>query len=130
MSATWPTGEPFRQGLDRTPDLFGIDIAGHRIDVREDGRRAQPDHRPYRGEERVGGRDDGVARTDPQRHERRHEGVRARGDTDRVSRPAVRGYLFFERDHARPQDEVLVVTDGIDGRPDLFSYPGILRLQI
>ena len=119
-----------RPPCHRRRQLGGVDVERNGVDIREDGLRAEPGDRPGRGEERVGGGDDLVARLDVQRHERDEQGVRAGRHADRVAAPAVCGDGLLERLHLRAQDELLRLQHAVDGLAELVAQRRVLRLEV
>ena len=79
----------------------GIEVEGRGIDVDEHRPRAEPRDRAGGGEERIGRRDDLVARADAERHQRQQQRVGARRDGDRVRTPSVARQLALERRRPR-----------------------------
>ena len=93
------------------------------VDVDEHRRRADVDDRLDRRDERVGGHDDLVARTDAEPAQDQLDRVGAVGDADAFGDAAVLGVLGFEGRDVRAADEAV---GGGDLRPRFVELVGDL----
>ena len=83
------------------------------------------------GEEGERRRDDLVAGSDAERHQRDEQGVGARRDADRrACTPSTARELTLEAVDLGPPDEPLAVADPGDGGEDLVAQRTVLRLEI
>ena len=95
-----------------------IKIQRHRIDVREDGCGAAPQHGLHGRVERERGADDLVAGSDPHRVQHELDRVGAVRDSDGVRRAQVGPGLLLESADVRPEDEARRFEHLVDRRPD------------
>ncbi len=117
-------------GRQRGFDRRRVDVVGDRVDVDQDGRRAETCDASCRGEERVGGRDDLVARADAKRHHRGQQGVRAGRHPDGLPHLQHLGEFPLEAVDLGTANEPLAVADPGDGGEDFFSNGLVLGLEI
>src|SRR5437899_3255370 len=75
-----------RSGAHTAPDALDAHEGSSRIDIRQDGLRAGPDHGEYRGERGHWGGDDLVSRSDSHGAQGDLDGVQAITDADRMLR--------------------------------------------
>ena len=120
----------FRPRRDRPRDFRRVYVERLGIDVDQDRPRADADDTAAGREERIGRRDDLVARTDPEGHQREQDRVGARRHSDGVRHAEHPGQLALERLDLRPHDEPLAVAHARDGGEDLVAERSVLRLQI
>ena len=115
---------------DRGDGRGRVEVEGVGVDVDEHRRRAQPGHRAGGREERIGRRDDLVARADVERHQRRQQRVGARRHADRVRRLQVGGQLALEALDFRAADEALAVADARDRVEQGLPERGVLCVEV
>ena len=120
----------FRGAGARRLNKSGIDVERRRIDIDEYGFRAEPRNAACRREKRIGARDDFVAGTDADGHQRSEQCIGARRHAYRVPNLDEAGELSFEALDLWPSDETLRIADGRDRAQDWFSKRSILRAQI
>ena len=94
-----------RPRRDPRGHVLGVEVQRGRVDVGEDGRRADACDRLGRRVERERGADDLVAAPDSERLEREDERVGAVRDADRMRDAEKRGRLVLERLDLGPEDE-------------------------
>jgi hypothetical protein len=107
-----------------------IEIQRHRIDVREDGCGATPQHGLHGRVERERGADDLVAGPNPHRVQHELDRVGAVRDSDGVRRAQVGPGLFLEGADVRPEDEARRFEHLVDRRPDRRKERLVLRLHV
>ena len=111
-------------------DVLRIEVQRHRVDLREDGRRADPRDRLCRRIEREGRADHLVARTDPERVEHEHDRVGAVGDADRLRDAERLGRLALEPLDLGAEDETPALEGSLEGRFQLWHQGRVLRLDV
>jgi len=95
------------------------EVVGRGVDIDEHRPCTDPGNRPGGRKERIGRRDDAIARPDVEGHEGGEERIGARRHTDAMGAAAVGGDLGLELFDSRPQDEGLRVADLLEGGEDL-----------
>ena len=120
-----------RYGLVDGPREIGrIHVEGGGIDVDEDRRRTDRSDRARRRREGEGRHEHRVALADAHRHQRDHQRVAAAGHGDRMLRAGIGGEALLQEIDLRAEDELAMVEDRVDARPDIAFQPRALALQI
>ncbi len=117
-------------GLDGLLQLRRVDVEGGGIDVHEDRRRAEEADHLGGCDEGEGGREDGVARTDLEGHERHQEGVGARGAADGMLHADVGGERRFQFPDLRAVDVLAVGENPGDVGVQFFRNAPLLGGQV
>src|SRR5690606_17609472 len=101
-----------------------------RLDIDEDRRRADRDHRAGARGEGEGGHEHGIAGANTHGHQRNHEGIAAARHADGVTHAGKLGKALFEKLDLRAEYELAVGKHGIHARLDLGFKAGALALQV
>ena len=118
------------RGVIAAVDRGRVDVERDRIDVDEPRRRADARDAAGGREERERRRDDLVAGTDAERHQRDEQRVGARRQADGVRDAEVGRHLALERLDLGAADEPLAVGDPRHRGEDFVADRPVLRLQI
>ena len=108
-----------RAARDSFGDPLGIEVERVRVDVGEDGSRADTGDRLGGGVERERRADHLVARADLERVQDEDDRVRAVADPDRLAHTEVPRGLLLERADVRPEDELAALQHVVDRLLDL-----------
>ena len=120
----------FVRGVILSATRSGSRLSVLRVDVREDGRRADAGDRLGRRVERERRADHLVARPDLERVQHEHDRVRAVRDADRLAHAEVARRLLLERADVRAEHELPALEHVVDRLLDLREERRVLRLDV
>jgi len=117
-------------GCDRRGKPTRIEVVCLRIVVDQNRGGPRVVNAQGRGDKRVRGGDDLVARSDPQALHRQSEGIQAAAHADAIFGLAVGGELLLERRQVRAGDEITLGQHLVDGRSNLSVQCVVQPFQI
>ena len=124
----WNNRLDFLAAPKRLLQTLGANVVRRRINVNHDRPRAQTRNTSRRGEECVGGHDHLVARTNPNRLQRQHNGVGTIGATNGVLARAIRRDFFFQLINLWSANKVLALNHLMHHGLNFIANRGVLRL--
>src|SRR5262249_15027143 len=115
---------------DRLFDHIGRDVECVRKNVHKDRLRSCASDGSRSRDERKGGRNDFVARTDPARAQRQVERVRTRCAADRKWRFHISSCFLFKQFYLLPKNKLLTFQNRLNGLQNFAAYRRELCLEV